>query len=565
MMDNRFATALVIACVLSLIATIYMSASVGTDFWYEYHSPSPTDNGSEALGRNFKDEFTSEEADEKTYSDALFHCNGTVGLWRRCITVSSQAHWFRQPDFTTECVSFSLSDQFMEKYREPGNHNSGPDLVRTYLWRCQCLLPFVSLGLMCFGALIGLCACACRNLYPTIGTGVLHFLAEFAAPVFSMESGVHCGHVSALSKPAVVIDTGTGYTKAGFSSEDKPRCVLSTKVGVPRSELAPLEGGPLFHAGEESSFPDGIIMKRPLVHGVAVDWDALEILWHSILYSRLKVDPSMQPILITDSPSSPWTNRELAAELLFECFGVPALHVAHTCVLALFSFGRISGLVVDAGDGASLTCPVLDGYTLTHALYRLDITGETLTRRLKELLSWPGQSHPYEEKLFREIKQKCCYVSVDFSKELQEEPRLLDYQLPDGQTICLGKERFQCSEPLFHPYLLDFSEPGLHVMAFKSLQKVEPDCRQDILQNILLCGGSSLFTGFAERMKKELAQLLPADMDYDILAPAQKKRRWYAPWLGGSIASSLPIFKKLWVGKAEYDEKGPSILHSKCT
>ncbi|XP_078515426.1 claudin domain-containing protein 1 isoform X1 [Lissotriton helveticus] len=179
MMDNRFATALVIACVLSIIATIYMSASVGTDFWYEYHSPSPLDNGSETLGRNFKDEFLSEEADEKTYSDALFHCNGTVGLWRRCITVSSQAHWFRQPeaDYTTECISFSLSDQFLEKYLEPGNHNSGPDLVRTYLWRCQCLLPFVSLGLMCFGALIGLCACACRNIYPTIGTGVLHFLA----------------------------------------------------------------------------------------------------------------------------------------------------------------------------------------------------------------------------------------------------------------------------------------------------------------------------------------------------------------------------------------------------
>nr|XP_010309383.1 PREDICTED: claudin domain-containing protein 1 isoform X4 [Balearica regulorum gibbericeps] len=78
---------------------------------------------------------------------------------------------------TTNCISFSLSDQFMEKYIEPGNHNSGTDLNRTYLWRLQFLLPFVSLGLMCFGALIGLCACACRSLYPAIATGVLHFLA----------------------------------------------------------------------------------------------------------------------------------------------------------------------------------------------------------------------------------------------------------------------------------------------------------------------------------------------------------------------------------------------------
>ncbi|NXY32304.1 CLDN1 protein, partial [Pomatorhinus ruficollis] len=178
MMDNRFATALVIACVLSLISTIYMAASIGTDFWYEYHTLSPAENVSEA-GRSIWEEFVSKDADEKTYTDALFRCNGTVGLWRRCITVPKNSHWYSPPetDMTTNCISFSLSDQFVEKYVEPGNHNSGTDLNRTYLWRLQFLLPFVSIGLMCFGALIGLCACACRSLYPAIATGVLHFLA----------------------------------------------------------------------------------------------------------------------------------------------------------------------------------------------------------------------------------------------------------------------------------------------------------------------------------------------------------------------------------------------------
>uniref|UniRef100_A0A4X2M2C4 Uncharacterized protein n=1 Tax=Vombatus ursinus TaxID=29139 RepID=A0A4X2M2C4_VOMUR len=80
-------------------------------------------------------------------------------------------------DLITECFSFTLSEQFMEKYVEPGNHNTGIDLLQTYLWHCRFLLPFVSLGLMCFRALIGLCACACQRLYPTSATGVLHFLA----------------------------------------------------------------------------------------------------------------------------------------------------------------------------------------------------------------------------------------------------------------------------------------------------------------------------------------------------------------------------------------------------
>ncbi|XP_030077146.1 claudin domain-containing protein 1 [Microcaecilia unicolor] len=176
-MDNRFATAVVIACLLSVFSTIYLAVSIGTNFWYEYHTlPRPSQNVSEITGGgNFTEEFTNEKANEKTYMDVLFYYNGTLGLWRRCITVTKHS----VPDivFTTECVSFSLSDQFMEKYTEPGNITSPPDLHRTYLWRCQFLLPLISLGLMCFGALNGICACTFHSLYPTISTGVLHLLA----------------------------------------------------------------------------------------------------------------------------------------------------------------------------------------------------------------------------------------------------------------------------------------------------------------------------------------------------------------------------------------------------
>lgn len=104
MMDNRFATALVIACVLSLISTIYMAASIGTDFWYEYHTLSPAENVSEA-GRSIWEEFVSKDADEKTYTDALFRCNGTVGLWRRCITVPKNSHWYSPPGISRAIIT----------------------------------------------------------------------------------------------------------------------------------------------------------------------------------------------------------------------------------------------------------------------------------------------------------------------------------------------------------------------------------------------------------------------------------------------------------------------------
>uniref|UniRef100_A0A9L0T962 Claudin domain containing 1 n=1 Tax=Equus caballus TaxID=9796 RepID=A0A9L0T962_HORSE len=136
-MDNRFATAFVIACVLSLISTIYMAASIGTDFWYEYRSP--VQENSSDLNKGLWTDFASDEADEKTYNDALFRYNGTVGLWRRCISIPPNTNWYSPPertesfDVVTKCMSFTLNEQFMEKFVDPGNHNSGIDLLRTFL------------------------------------------------------------------------------------------------------------------------------------------------------------------------------------------------------------------------------------------------------------------------------------------------------------------------------------------------------------------------------------------------------------------------------------------------
>uniref|UniRef100_A0A8C9SN71 Claudin domain containing 1a n=1 Tax=Scleropages formosus TaxID=113540 RepID=A0A8C9SN71_SCLFO len=179
MVDNRYATALVIGSVLSLLATVYLSVAVGTQHWYEYRSPAAVSEANASELRALHDDFLGADFDEKTYSDTLFRLNGTMGLWWRCILVPTHSHWYREPDpkMVTECVSFTLPQQFIPKYREPGNHNSGEDLLRTYLWRCQFLLPLVSLGLVVLGGMIGVCACLCRSLTPMLGIGVLHLLA----------------------------------------------------------------------------------------------------------------------------------------------------------------------------------------------------------------------------------------------------------------------------------------------------------------------------------------------------------------------------------------------------
>lgn len=98
MVDNRYATALVIGSVLSLLATVYLSVAVGTQHWYQYNSPSVRREASNAS--DLGDKFLNGDYNERISSEAMFRLNGTLGLWWRCILVPGPSHWFNEPGMT---------------------------------------------------------------------------------------------------------------------------------------------------------------------------------------------------------------------------------------------------------------------------------------------------------------------------------------------------------------------------------------------------------------------------------------------------------------------------------
>ncbi|KAJ1109253.1 hypothetical protein NDU88_006616 [Pleurodeles waltl] len=361
---------------------------------------------------------------------------------------------------------------------------------------------------------------------------------------------------------AIVIDTGTGFTKAGFSGEESPRSILKTNVGVPRMRG---KDSPLYYIG------DGIPQNRSdiqtrnvMTHGVVTDWDALEMLWHHIFYTELSVCPEELAVLVTDAPMSPATNREKAAELLFENFGVPAMYVSPQSLLSMYSYGRVSGLVVESGYGTSYTAPIHDGYVLPHATYRLDLGGSALTEYLAKLLAESGNPFGADEMgLVCDIKEKYCYIASDFEMEMQgdEKNYLVDYSLPDGQIISIGSERFRCPEAFFNPTAIGIPEVGIHVLAMNSVLKCAPEHQAQLLSNVVVCGGSSLLRGFLERIKKELSLSEKAKTAINVMSSPHRKT---AAWLGGSIVSCLDSFQNLWIKRELYDDNGPSVVHSHC-
>merc|ERR1712156_707762 len=102
---------------------------------------------------------------------------------------------------------------------------------------------------------------------------------------------------------------------------------------------------------------------------------------------------------------------------------------------------------MDSGDGVSHTVPIYEGYALPHAILRLDFAGRELTNYLMKILTERGYS---------------------FTTTLET-----SYELPDGQVITIGNERFRAPEALFQPSFLGMESCGIHETTYNSIMKCD--------------------------------------------------------------------------------------------
>ncbi|KAI9716484.1 MAG: Actin-like protein [Chrysothrix sp. TS-e1954] len=387
-----------------------------------------------------------------------------------------------------------------------------------------------------------------------------------------------------LHNAPIVLDNGSGTIRAGFAGEDLPKCFFPSFVGRPKHPrvLAGALEGDVF-IGQRAQELRGLLKIRyPLEHGIVTDWEDMERIWTYVYAEELKTLSEEHPVLLTEPPLNPRTNRDTAAQILFETFNIPALYTSIQAVLSLYASGRTTGTVLDSGDGVSHAVPVYEGFAIPSAIRRIDVAGRDVTEQLQTLLRKSGYVlHTSAEKeVVRMIKEKCCYLAAEPKREEKEwagigvggfgaglnsravqEGKIMEYILPDGNKLKLGTERFRAPEILFEPEIIGLEYPGIQHLITDAIGRSDMDLRKNLYANVVLSGGTTLTKGFGERLLSELQKIAVKEMRIKIMAPPERK---YSTWIGGSILAGLSTFRKMWVSADDWHEN-PACIHTKFT
>lgn len=321
------------------------------------------------------------------------------------------------------------------------------------------------------------------------------------------------------------------------------------------------------------------------------------------------------PLLMTETAWNTPKNREKAIEIAMESWGCPAFWLARNSVLAAFGAGKATALVIDVGASTASVLAIHDGLILKKSVQKSPLAGNWLSSQIRTLFEAPENNvelTPHymingktpvdagapaqatfrkfdkqpsasfraleEERVLTEFKESVVQVwtgpgrlysqthngATNFENSRGQPGRV--FEMPDGSNRMWGPERFAVAEGMWEPSATDPTIQKSWAMAEMvkaSVNAVDMDLRAQLLQNIVVTGGTTLLNGFVDRLNNELVAMYPS-VRVKIQAAGLTAERRFGSWIGGSILGSLGTFHQMWISSKEYAEFGANVVEKRC-
>ncbi|EFC46757.1 hypothetical protein NAEGRDRAFT_31967 [Naegleria gruberi] len=405
----------------------------------------------------------------------------------------------------------------------------------------------------------------------------------------------------------IVLDNGTENIKIGLSGTDFPQFIIPTIIGK-HQKYAHYNtyGEDALHAQREASSTS---QKRrsetnpspnyqficPIEKGVVISIEEMENFWNHLFKDKMRVNLRENGVVMNENISiyhslesigAVEKYREDLTQLMFEKFEIPFLYMAIPQVMSLYSKGKTSGFCVDMGHSLTSGISVLDGiayfqenqsnsYPTSLTLspsektyFNINIGGRELSEHFSKLI----QDNPLnnnlristsaEREFIEGLKKRSCYLATDFSKEVAKYPSPYDdqaaisprgqlleddaFQLPDGKTIWIGKEKFVCCEMFFQPSLYNLSNVHSSSTTYKNEEDYIP-IQETLLGNIHVFGGTSLMKGLENRLLRDVKRELALRKRISV---SQTKVKVFSPDSSSTCASTCDLENSAWIGSS---------------
>ncbi|ODV98459.1 hypothetical protein PACTADRAFT_48218 [Pachysolen tannophilus NRRL Y-2460] len=399
--------------------------------------------------------------------------------------------------------------------------------------------------------------------------------------------------------PSVVIDNGSMTTRAGVSTDENPSLVFPTHYSknVNTDEIV---------IGRDiNNYPENEVYTL-LNDGIFYNWDHVLDNWKYV-YSNLKIESRELPLVITENSWNTKKNRNKSCQLAFEELEVPVFSIVKAPLCTSYSVGRSTSLIIDIGSSVTSVTPIFNGNILAKGTVHSKFAGDFLNLHVLEFLkkktnnniddflipkafnSDKKMSNSFKmyqiNKTLADFKLSCLsfsklpldpIITPEQSNQIQMTPR--HYLLPNEQEniqddiVELQYEQYQLPEVLLKPALYtnnnlqDIKVPrdsmGLVELVLSSLQKLETagDIYQQLLNNIVITGGTSFIPDLEHRVINEFQRTLPS-LSIQTYSNPNLLERNFSSWIGATILSSMgSTLDNIFINKEEYEELGEDLI-----